>query len=279
MYQDGRRMTLPDKESVKAYWDNEPCGTGGIGHPEGSLEYYEAIAKNRDRLEPFIADYAQFWKWKGKKVLEVGCGTGSDLVRFAKAGAIVTGIDLSTRSAALAKHRLRVYGRRGDIFVGDAEELPFEGGEFSMAYSWGCLHHTPHTEKAIGEMHRVLEPGGRICVMLYHKRSLVGLQMYLLFGLLRGKPFRGLDDILANHHESPGTKAYTVGEVKQMFSAFRDVEVSIQTTIYDRRHRRDRYLPEWVGRIIPRGLGWHLIIRGEKPPEEMKMNEGAMDGH
>jgi ubiquinone/menaquinone biosynthesis C-methylase UbiE len=215
-------------------------------------------------LEPFIADYAQFDRWAGKKVLEVGCGVGSDLVRFARAGAQVVGIDLSPKSVFLARSRLQAYNCRGDVLVADAETLPFEDDEFELTYSWGVLHHTPNPERAIGEIYRVTKPGGEICIMLYHRHSLVALQLYLLFGLFALRPRRSLKDIIANHHESQGTKAYTVAEAQQMFSAFKDLEIEVHLTPYDLRYKRDRYLPRWVGRLIPQRLGWFMIIRGRK---------------
>jgi hypothetical protein len=101
--------------------------------------------------------------------------------------------------------------------------------------------------------------------MLYHKPSLVALQMYLMFGLLRLRPLRSIDDILANHHESAGTRAYTVKEARQMFSVFQNVRVDVRVTSYDLRYWRDRYLPMWCGKAVPRVLGWNIIIRGQKP--------------
>jgi len=256
---------MRQKDLVRQYWDDTPCGTASVAYPEGSLEYFEAIAENRNRLEPFIADYAQFDKWAGKKILEVGCGVGSDLVRFAKAGAHVVGIDLSPRSVFLAKSRLHAYNCQGNVLVADAENLPFKDNEFELIYSWGVLHHTPNPTKAIREIYRVAKRGGEICIMLYHRRSLVALQLYLLFGLFALRPFRSLKDIIANHHESPGTKAYTVAEARQMFSAFRDLEIKVRLTPYDLRYRRDKYLPRWVSRLVPQGLGWFMIIQGRKP--------------
>jgi SAM-dependent methyltransferase len=253
-----------EKESVRKYWNGTPCGTSGIAYAEGSLEYFEAIARNRNRLEPFIAEYAYFEKWAGKKVLEVGCGVGSDLLRFAKARAQVIGIDLSPKSASLARSRLYAYECQGDVLVADAEDLPFKSKEFDLIYSWGVLHHTPNPEKAIREIYRVTKLGGEICLMLYHRHSLVAVQLYLLFGLFAFRPFRSLKDIIANHHESPGTKAYTVAEARQMFSAFKGLEIKVRLTPYDLRYKRDKYLPRWVGKLIPQRLGWFMVIRGRK---------------
>lgn len=258
---------LKPKEAVRQYWDDKPCGTRNIPYHEGSLEYFEAIAENRYRLEPFIADYAQFSKWAGKRILEVGCGVGSDLLQFARAGADVVGIDLSPKSAFLARHRLDSYSCQGNVLVADAESLPFTGDEFDLVYSWGVLHHTPNPEKAIQEIYRVTKPSGEVCIMLYHRYSLVALQLYLLFGLLALKPFRSLKDILAHHHESPGTKAYTIVEARQLFSAFTELQIQVRLTPYDLRYKRDKYLPRWLGKLIPKCLGWFIIVRGQKPLE------------
>jgi len=252
------------KEAVTKYWDKTPCGTGGIPLSEWNDKYFDAISKRRDELEPFIAKYAQFDRWAGKQVLEVGCGVGSDLVKFAKAGADITGIDLSPKSVCLARLRLLKYGGNCGVFQLDAEAMPFKDGKFDFVYSWGVLHHTPDTIRAISEIHRVTKSGGEICVMLYHKHSLVALQLWLLFGLFAGKPFRSLDDIFANHHESQGTKAYTIGEVRRMFAKFKNVEINVQLTPYDLRYKRNGYLPSWLGKFVPQNLGFFLIIQGEK---------------
>lgn len=253
------------KELVKQYWDNVPCGTGGVTYPEGSLEYFEAITQNRERWEPYINDFAQFDKWAGKKVLEVGCGAGSDLIRFAKTGADVIGIDLSSKSVALAKTRLQVYKCDGEVLEADAENIPYKNNIFDRVWSFGVLHHTPNPERAINEIYRVTKFGGEICIMLYHKYSLVSLQMYLLFGLFKFRPFRSLKDIMANHHESLGTKVYSVFDAYKMFLMFKNLEIKTVITSYDLRYKRNKFLPLWVGKFIPHQLGWHIIIKGQKP--------------
>jgi len=257
-------MSKKEKKSVQQFWDTTPCGTGDINIKTETLEYFEAISERRNKREPFIADYAQFEKWYGKKILEVGCGVGTDLLRFAKAGAYTVGIDLSPKSVSLARLRLHVYNCAGNVIIADAEQLPFKTDSFNLVYSWGVLHHTPDTEQAIKEVYRVTKPGSEICIMLYHKYSLVALQMYLMYGLFASKPLRSLKDILANHHESPGTKAYTVIEVREMFSAFKDVKIKARLTPYDLRYKRDGYFPSWVGKFIPQRLGWFMVIRGRK---------------
>jgi ubiquinone/menaquinone biosynthesis C-methylase UbiE len=263
-------MLRKEKKSVQHFWNTTPCGTGNINIEPETLEYFEAISERRNKLEPFIADYAQFNKWAGKNVLEVGCGAGSDLLRFVKAGVRTTGIDLSPRSASLAKTRLRLYDCQGNVLIADAEQLPFKTDSFDLVYSWGVLHHTPDTQQAIKEVYRVTKPGGEICVMLYHRHSLVALQMYLMYGLFAFKPFRSLKDILANHHESQGTKAYTETEVRRMFSSFGRLRIDIQPTPYDLRCGRDSYLPRWIHKLVPKCLGWFIVSRGQKPTKKAR---------
>lgn len=251
------------KEQVKQYWDNEPCGTRGIEYPEGSREYYEKIMGNRYRVEPYLWDYLEPQRWHGKKLLEVGCGIGSDLMMFAWDGAEITGIDISSKSVGLANQRLSAYGLNGNVIEADAENLPFNDEEFDVVYSTGVLHHTPSIVSAISEIYRVLKPKGEIRAMLYHKYSLVALQMYLMFGLFKGRLFRSIKDIMANHHESVGTKVYSVSEVRKMLSQFRDLDIKTYVASYDVRYARDRYI-FWLKRFIPHQFGWYILVRGRK---------------
>ncbi len=99
----------------------------------------------------------------------------------------------------MAKSNLKLHDYAGDIRVTDSESLPFKDNYFDFIYSWGVIHHTPNTQKAIDEIYRVLKPSGEICVMLYNRKSLVSLQMYIVFGLLRFKPFAKLDDLFSKY--------------------------------------------------------------------------------
>jgi ubiquinone/menaquinone biosynthesis C-methylase UbiE len=124
------------KKAVREFWNMAPCGTLGLSRPEKSAEFFREIEQRRYELEPFIFQHAEFNRWKGAKVLEIGCGTGTDLLQFLAAGANAFGIDLSNRSVDLAKERLRLFGfDRGRVLVADAESLPFPDGSFDLAYS------------------------------------------------------------------------------------------------------------------------------------------------
>jgi len=253
------------KRAVQEFWNASPCGTAGVSRTEDAREFFEEIEKRRYELEPFIFEYAEFARWKGKRILEVGCGTGTDLLQFLRAGADARGIDMSSRSVALARKRLSLSGfNDGRVLLGDAENLPFPSNSFDLVYSWGVLHHTPDTAKAIAEVHRVMRPGGEIRIMLYHKWSLLSLQFYIRFGLLRARPFRSLDDIMATHQESPGTKVYTLVQLKDLFARFQNLNIQPILTPYDLQFGRRRFLPTWIQRFIPNALGYFLVVRGQK---------------
>jgi len=253
------------KSAVRDFWDEAPCGTRGIRHPEGSPEFFAQIEKERDEREPFIRDFARFDAWKGKRVLEVGFGAGTDLVRFARAGAVLSGIDYTAHAVRLARQRLRLDGLEGDLREGDAESLPFEDASFDFVYSWGVIHHTEDTGKAAREILRVTKPGAQICVMVYNRRSLVALQCWLLNGLLRGKPWVSVEQLLAAHVESPGTHAYTTDEALNLFLRLEQSSVTPVVTPYDCRLGRRLFLPAWVRACVPAGLGWFLVVQGTKP--------------
>jgi ubiquinone/menaquinone biosynthesis C-methylase UbiE len=257
---------MTEKESVREFWDTTPCGTRDLALTPGSKEFFEAIEQHRYRMEPFIRTYARFPEWKHQRVLEVGCGVGTDLLQFARAGASVHGVDLSRRSVDLARRRLELYGYKGDVREADAEALPFGDGTFDLVYSWGVIHHTPEPPQAVREIYRVLKPGGRICVMIYHKYSLLTAQAYLACGMLRLQPLRRIDDIIANHVESPGTRVYSRKDAARLFQGFADVTIETVLTPYDIRFARERYLPAWVMRLIPNALGWFMVVCGRKLP-------------
>src|SRR5262249_42609797 len=152
------------------------------------LAYFEEIEQSRYAREPFVHSFAQFSRWTGRRVLEIGCGAGTDSLQFARAGAKLRAVDLTRTGAELTRERLNLYGFEGDVSVAAAECLPFANDSFDLVYSWGVLHHTPRTETAVEEVWRVLVPDGRFVIMLYHLWSVVVLRLYLRYGLRAGRP-------------------------------------------------------------------------------------------
>ena len=175
---------------------------------------YLVQAKERYRLEPFIIPFADFDAAKDKKVLEIGVGLGAEHQMFAQAGADLYGIDLTERAIEHTRRRLSLFGLDSRLKVGDAEKLDFSDESFDVVYSWGVLHHSPDTPKAIDEAYRVLRPGGVAKIMTYHKWSMIGVMLWLRYALLSGKPWKSLRSVYSAHLESPGTKAYSYKEAQ-----------------------------------------------------------------
>src|SRR5215510_10632120 len=139
-----RQPNQPDIQTVQAYWNARPCNIRHSLQPIGTKEYFDEVEKRKYFVEPHIPGFAQFERWKGKKVLEVGCGIGTDTINFARAGAIVTAVDLSDESLKLAKKRARVFGLEESItfYQANAEELTsfVPVGSHDLIYSFGVLH-------------------------------------------------------------------------------------------------------------------------------------------
>jgi len=213
-----------EKELVRDFWDEAACGEELYLHGEDRAAY-EAQSRQRYVLEPYIADFANFNGVRGTRVLEIGVGLGADHLRFAQGGADLYGVDLTERAVKHTRRHLLVYGLDANVAVGDAENLAFPDDSFEHVYSWGVLHHSPDTPKAVAEVWRVLVRGGAARVMIYHKWSLIGVMLWLRYALLALKPWRSLKDIYATHLESPGTKAYTTKEARALFSRFGEVNI------------------------------------------------------
>src|SRR5256714_13529819 len=159
------------KERVRAFWQTHPCGTKFSNAEMGTREFFASLEAHRYRKEWHIPIAANFAATRGLKVLEIGCGMGIDGAQFAKAGADYTGIDLTEAAVELARKRFALSDLNGEFRVSDAENLDFNDGSFDLVYSHGVLHHTPDIEAAVREIYRVLKPGGRAIVMLYHRGS------------------------------------------------------------------------------------------------------------
>jgi ubiquinone/menaquinone biosynthesis C-methylase UbiE len=253
------------REAVQAFWEAVPCGTRGLEEPEGSRAFFARLERERDEREPFIADFARFAERRGQRVLEVGIGAATDFVRFARAGACLVGIDLTAHAVELAQRRLALEGLSAEVRQADAEALPFADASFDFVYSWGVVHHSPDPARAVAEIVRVTRPGGEVCVMVYHRHSLVALQCWLLHALARGRPWRGLGEVIAHHVESAGTQAYSLAGARRLFAGLEALRLTPVVTPYDLRLTRTAYLPRTLARLVPPRLGWFLVAQGRTP--------------
>lgn len=262
------------KQEVREYWDSRPCGTQFTQLEWGSREFFDDVDRFRFSSQPFMNRLVRFDACKGKRLLEIGCGLGTDLVQFARGGALVTGIDLTPRSIELAKRRFELAGLPADLRVADAEALPFADESFDVVYSFGVLHHTPDTGRAVDEVHRVLKPGGEMIIMLYAKWSLhvlLGVPLWALWHLgnlgnsvkPREKASAAAEEWIRVYdgEENPLGKAYSGGEVRRLFHRFRDLQIRRCDPI---RRRFPRFV-NWLNQEFLAGwLGFYMIVRGKK---------------
>jgi ubiquinone/menaquinone biosynthesis C-methylase UbiE len=266
----------PYKAIVRGFWEAASCGeiyAEGSSAPEKLRQHSEA----RYRLEPYIRDFARFEEGSGQDVLEIGVGMGADHVEWAKSGPRhLAGIDLTPRAVAWTVQRLETYGFASDVQEADAENLPFPDNSFDIVYSWGVVHHSPDTQRAFSEAHRVLRPGGTLRVMIYHRPSVVGLMLWARYGLAAGHPTRSLTDVYARHLESPGTKGYTIAEARPLVAPFGACRVRSTVSFGDlligevgQQHAglgltlAKKFWPRPVIRRLPM-LGLYLLIEAKK---------------
>jgi ubiquinone/menaquinone biosynthesis C-methylase UbiE len=258
------------KRRTREQWSANPCGAHVARHLEfGTREYFDAIEHHR-YLEhaPWVKEAVGFDRYAGKRLLEVGFGAGTDLLQFARGAAIVTGVDLTPRSIEIARRRFEVYGLTGEFLTGDCENLSFGDSSFDVVYAFGVLHHTPNTRRAVAEIHRVLRPGGKAIVMLYHRASLYYFGSIIFkHGLLRGKLLKETpEEIMSRQVEysetggRPLVKTYTRAEARRMFSEFRGCD--IQVNQLTRRDLRPigHLIPEALFQRLARNFGWNLLI-------------------
>jgi SAM-dependent methyltransferase len=259
------------KDDVQRFWNAEPCGSRYLG----AQEDFDAHARARYALEPYIRDFAGFQESSGKRVLEIGVGMGADYLEWLKAGAIATGVDLSSASVERAQQRCQLAGLIPDLRLADAEHLPFADSMFDIVYSYGVMHHSPDTAQCIREARRVLKPGGALRIMIYRHPSLTGLMLWLRYGLLRGKSLRRS---VYDHLESPGTNSFTSDEARVLMDGFEQIEFRQEFSPGDlllnepsARFRGPLYRLIWkmypraLVRAFGRKLGLFLLISARKP--------------
>tara|TARA_B100001559_G_C16442560_1_gene595176 strand:+ start:392 stop:1192 length:801 start_codon:yes stop_codon:yes gene_type:complete len=261
------------KKIVYDFWEKESCGTNFTTEKKYSKKYFEDIEKIRYSLEPMIKPFAQFGKYKNLSVLEVGVGAGTDFINWIRSGSKVTGIDLTDEAINNVNRRLLIESLEPESLQrADAENLPFKDNSFDLTYSWGVIHHSPDTEKCLSEIIRVTKPGGEIKIMVYNRRSVAALWVWVRFCLLKGKFWKSIEYALSNFVESPGTKAYTKSEIHSMFSKNNNVKLNklyTVTTWCDRATSSKSLVVKFIHKILifiggGDKAGWFMMINASK---------------
>jgi SAM-dependent methyltransferase len=254
--------TTATLDDVADYWNRRPCNLRHSAKEVGTREYFDEVEARKYFVEPHIPGFAQFNRWRGKRVLEVGCGMGTDAVNFARAGADYSAVDLSDASLELARKRFEVFGLKGDLRRCNAEELSMVAPprSFDLVYSFGVIHHTPNPAAVIREIRKIVKDDGEIRLMLYAKNSWKNV-------MIDG----GFDQPEAQSG-CPIAFTYTHDEVRDLLSQG-GFEVSELWQDHIFPYVLEKYvqyeyqvqpwfkaMPEEMFRLLERNLGWHTLI-------------------
>lgn len=222
-------------EKIRSYWrkKNIPQQWYSKKEPFTLAWFNELSYKRYDRYYPYFKEVCEFEYHQNEEVLEVGCGIGTDLVEYAKHGAHVTGVDLGDDQVMLTKLNLELRELPyREIRTANAEQLPFEDDIFDVVVSIGVVHHTPHTEKAIAEIRRVLKPDGTALILVYARGWKHYVKRCFIQGIMHGKWMRnGFDwqkvynEVSEVHGGSPKTGVYTKKQVRRLFKDFSNLEI------------------------------------------------------
>lgn len=250
-------------DDVAAYWNRRPCNIRHSVKEVGSRDYFDEVEARKYFVEPHIPGFAEFGRWKGKRVLEVGCGLGTDAVNFARAGADYVGLDLSEVSLDLARRRFEVFGLEGRFQIQNAETLSecVEPASFDLVYSFGVIHHTPNPEAVIREIRKVIRPDGELRMMLYAANSWKAFMIEA-----------GYDQPEAQSG-CPIAFTYTEAQVRGLLAAsgFEATEIT-QDHIFPyipEKYVQYQYepqpwwhaMPQAMFRSLEKHLGWHMLIK------------------
>jgi SAM-dependent methyltransferase len=241
---------------VRAYWDEHIHDLEITRHPVGSRAFFDDLDQYHFEKLHHLLRLVDFDGFKGRAVLEVGCGAGVDLARFARGGANVTGVDLSASATGLARANFEQQGLTGRFEAADGEQLPFPDNCFDMVFAHGVVQYTANPQRLVDECRRVLKPGGQAIFQVYNRISwLNALSKLMKVGL--------------EHDEAPVLLKFSIGEFERLLSGFLEVRI-----VPERFPVKSRLHAGWKGAVynglfvgtfnaLPRALvrrfGWHLL--------------------
>ena len=262
---------------VSEYWNARPCNIRHSPKPVGSREYFDEVEARKYFVEHHIPRFADFERWSGKRVLEIGCGIGTDTMNFARHGAQVTAIDLTEKSLEVARQRAQVFGfdNRVTFLQANAERLsdhvPVE--PYDLVYSFGVIHHTPHPDRVLEQIRKFVTPQSTVKIMVYNRWSWKVLWVLFVYG--KGR-FWKLNRLIADYSEAqtgcPVTYSYSRAEGRRWLEkhGFHVTDVMVDHIFpysipeyVQYRYRKVwyfRWMPTWLFRALERAFGWHLCL-------------------
>jgi SAM-dependent methyltransferase len=265
-----------DKREAQKLWNTHPCGTGTYldGIEPCSLEFFDAIARHRYEVtDTWMKRVIDFGMAKGKRLLEIGHGIGTDLLTFCEGGAEVYGIEITETHHRLTQRNFVLHGKTCVLKVCDGADIDFPAGYFDYVYTHGVLHHTPDTGRCISEAYRVLKPGGQFIVGLYHTYSAYHIfSMIIGNGFIKGKLFKlGYSGLMSTVEYGadgisikPLVKTYTKRKLRYLLSDFSRVKFKVAHFKREHIPRVGRLMPRRLEKILEPYLGWYVIAFATK---------------
>jgi SAM-dependent methyltransferase len=246
---------------VRDYWNTRIHDLSITTHPIGTKGFFDELEEYRfDKLQ-YLPRVVDFGSYRGLRLLEVGCGVGTDLVRFAKGGALVTGIDLSERAVDLCRRNLAANGVSGDVQVMDGEQMTYSDDTFDVVYAHGVLQYSPNPNAMIGEIHRVLKLGGPAIVMVYNRYSWLNFMSKVMH-------------VNLEHDDAPVFLTFSQPELRELLQPFSRCHIVAERfPVPSRLHRGWKallynrlFVPAFnlLPRRLIRPLGWHFIATAIK---------------
>jgi 2-polyprenyl-3-methyl-5-hydroxy-6-metoxy-1,4-benzoquinol methylase len=258
-------MTKSLEQRIRDYWNNQPCNVRHSKNAPGSLEFFQDVSTRRYRVEPHIPEFAGFYLWQGKQVLEIGPGIGSDAAEFARNGADYYGIDYSDESVKLAQQRFKVEELEGTFVCGDSSDVESYSTlpKMDLVYSYGVIHHFPAIDRIIDNVYNILKPGGEFRFMVYAKNSWKQAMIN-----------RGLDQFEAQAG-CPYAKSYTKDDILDLLGGKFHLERLRQDHCFMYNvdaYKQGRYelepwfeaMPEAMREAVKEYLGWHLLVKARR---------------
>lgn len=244
-------------DAIQRYWNDRIHDLEMTDEPVGTLGFFDDLDEYRfDKLR-YLPELVDFGGFKGQTLLEVGCGIGTDLVRFARGGALVTGVDLSKTAIDLAAKNFELHGLTPvELRVANAEALPYPDASFDHVYGHGVIQYTADPAKLVRECHRVLKPGGTAIFMVYNRISWLNALSKVM-------------KVALEHEDAPCLRKFSIGEFRALLAPFADARI-----VPERFPVKSRLHGGWKGlafntffvgtfNALPRGLvrrfGWHLL--------------------
>ena len=270
------------KSEAQAVWGASPAGsTHCLEKAPGTREFFETALRKRSEWEmPWLFDVVPFASFRGRKVLELGCGAGFDAYEFCRNGADYTGIDLTPQNIGRTQTHLGFYGYAPPIQQADAEALPFADAQFEVVFSNGVLHHTPDMPQSFREAFRVLKPGGAFWVILYHKHSVFNwltmwLDQYITRGGFLKRTYAQQTSLIeyTTSGERPLVNVYSRSETRKIL---REAGFQVESVCVRKLVKEDmpttpilrnlwQYIPQKVYDAVSHWFGWYVIAKGVKP--------------